>query len=318
MKNERPLIATYRLQLHAGFGFAHAMERVPYLKKLGISHLYLSPVLQAAKGSRHGYDLVDPTKLSDDLGGRQGFEQLARTASSHGLGLILDIVPNHMCISDPANLWWWDVLENGPSARWAHAFDIDWDAREPSLKDRVLLPVLGDHRHRVLQRREVKVARDGVAFTVRYYDHRFPLSHASIASLLRQAGHKSGNARALFLADAYQRLDQPGVTRALLSELLQDAPACAAALDASLDEVNQNPDALDALLDQQHYRLAWWRTADRDLDYRRFFDVNSLIAMRTEDERVFEASHALVRELSQQGLIDGVRVDHVEDRKSVV
>ena len=157
--SSRPLIGTYRLQLHKGFTFAHAMERLPYLQKLGVSHLYLSPILQAARGSMHGYDLIDPTSLSDELGGRAGFEQLAESAHKHGIGLIVDIVPNHMSIADPRNRWWWDVLEYGPTGRWAHAFDVDWDAPEPGLKDKVLLPVLADRRHRVLERREVKVRR---------------------------------------------------------------------------------------------------------------------------------------------------------------
>lgn len=312
MKNERPIIATYRLQLHKGFGFAHAMERVPYLKKLGVSHLYLSPVLQAAKGSTHGYDLIDPTRINDELGGRQGFDQLVHTAHSHGLGLILDIVPNHMSIADPRNTWWWDVLEYGPSGRWAHAFDVDWDAPDPGLKDVVLLPVLGDHRHRVLERGEVKVHRKGGMFFVSYFDQRFPLAPKSIGRLLHEAAGRCSNARVMFFADAYEQLTHHGVIGDLLEELLEKSPMCAAALDAGLETLNQSPERLDQLLDQQCYRLAHWRRAERDLDYRRFFDVNSLVGLRAEDPRVFEASHGLVGELVKTGAADGLRVDHVD------
>ncbi len=308
----RPLIATYRLQLHKGFGFAHAMERVPYLKKLGVSHLYLSPVLQAAKGSTHGYDLIDPTRINDELGGRAGFDQLVQTAHSHGLGIILDIVPNHMSIADPRNAWWWDVLQYGPTGRWAHMFDIDWDAPEPGLKDVVLLPVLGDHRHRILQKGELKVRRKGGLFVLEYHEHRFPLAPKSIGPLLREAAGRCNNTRVLFFGDAYEQLEHHDVLGDLLEELLEKSPMCAAALDDTIERLNGSPERLETLLDQQSYRLSYWRRAERDLDYRRFFDVNSLVGLRMEDPRVFDACHALVAELAKSGAVDGVRVDHVD------
>ena len=308
----RPLIATYRLQLHRGFGFPHAMERVPYLKKLGISHLYLSPVLQAARGSTHGYDLVDPTRYNDELGGRGGFEQLVHTCHAHHLGVILDIVPNHMSISDSRNSFWWDVLEYGPTGRWAHMFDIDWDAPEPGLKDVVLLPVLGDHRHRVLQKLEVQVHRNRGVFLVKYHEHLFPLAPKSIGPLLREAAGRCNNTRVLFFADAYEQLEHHGVLGDLLEELLEKSPMCAAALDDIIAKLNKDPARLEALLDQQNYRLAYWRRAERDLDYRRFFDVNSLVGLRMEDPRVFDACHAVIADLVKAGAVDGLRVDHVD------
>ncbi len=310
--SERPLIATYRLQLHKGFTFAHAMERLPYLQKLGFSHVYLSPVLQAARGSTHGYDLIDPTQLSDELGGRSGFEQLADSAHKHGLGLIVDIVPNHMSIADPRNRWWWDVLEYGPTGRWAHAFDVDWDAPEPGGKDKVLLPVLADRRHRVLERGEVKVRRAGGLFFIEYQGMRFPLTPKSIGPLLRTAASTCNNQRVLFFADAYEQLEHHGVIGDLLEELLEKSPMCAAALDSGLEALNAAPARIDALLDEQCYRLAYWRRAELDLDYRRFFDISSLVGLRTEDLRIFEATHALIGELVGCGFIDGLRVDHVD------
>jgi len=310
--SSRPLIGTYRLQLHKGFTFAHAMERLPYLQKLGVSHLYLSPVLQAARGSTHGYDLIDPTSLSDELGGRAGFEQLAESAHKHGIGLIVDIVPNHMSIADPRNRWWWDVLEYGPTGRWAHAFDVDWDAPEPGLKDKVLLPVLADRRHRVLERREVKVRRAGGLFFVEYQGMRFPLTPKSVGALVRNAASACNNQRVLFFADAYEQLEHHGVIGDLLEELLEKSPMCAAALDSGLEQLNDDPARLDALLDEQCYRLAYWRRAELDLDYRRFFDISSLVGLRTEDIRIFEATHALIGELVGAGFVDGLRVDHID------
>jgi (1->4)-alpha-D-glucan 1-alpha-D-glucosylmutase len=288
------------------------MERLPYLEKLGVSHLYLSPVLQAGRGSQHGYDLVDPTRISDELGGRAGFDQLVESAHAHGLGLILDIVPNHMSISDPRNAWWWDVLEYGPRGRWAHAFDVDWNAPEPGLKDVVLLPVLSDHRHRVLKRGEVTVARAKGRFVVRYEDQLYPLTPKSIAPLLREAAALCNNARVAFFADAYEQLAQHDVVADLLEELLDKSPMCSAALDARLEALNKDAGRLEHLLAAQHYRLAYWRRAERDLDYRRFFDVNSLVGLRIEDPRVFDASHGLIEELARVGAADGLRVDHVD------
>ncbi|MBL8950652.1 MAG: malto-oligosyltrehalose synthase [Myxococcaceae bacterium] len=310
--SKRPLVATYRLQLHKGFNFAHAKERLPYLQKLGVSHLYLSPVLQAARGSTHGYDLIDPTSLSDELGGRAGFEALADAAHQHGMGLIVDIVPNHMSIADPRNRWWWDVLEYGPTGRWAHAFDVDWESGEPGAKDKVLLPVLADRRHRVLERRELKVHRAGGLFYIEYQGMRFPLTPKSIGVLVREAAATCNNQRILFLADAYEQLEHHGVIGDLLEELLEKSPMCATALDKGLAAVNDDPARLDALLDEQCYRLAYWRRAELDLDYRRFFDINSLVGLHTEDLRIFEATHALIGELVGTGYIDGLRVDHVD------
>ena len=168
-----------RLQLHAGFTFDDAVAIVPWLAKLGVSHVYTSPVLQAAKGSTHGYDVVDHASVNEELGGEAGRRRFVDALHANGLRWLLDVVPNHMAIGDKRNLWWWDVLENGPSSPYASFFDIDWDPPERKLKNVVLAPILGDHRARVLERREIKIVRSGDAFVVRYFDHEMPLGPRS-------------------------------------------------------------------------------------------------------------------------------------------
>ncbi|MBS1152164.1 MAG: treY, partial [Myxococcaceae bacterium] len=322
-----PLIATYRLQLGRAFNFAQAAARVPYLRKLGISHLYLSPVLDAATGSLHGYDVVNHTQLAPGLGGAEGFAQLVSAAHTVGIGIVLDLVPNHMSIADERNRWWWDVLENGPSSRWAHAFDVDWDPPEPRLKNVVLMPVLGDHLSQVLQSKQLKLERDGARFVVRYFEHRFPVAPPSLGVMLRHAATRCDEPRLGFLADAFAELPPPTrvdpasverrhrdkeVLREMLEALLQRSRQVARAIDEELQRVNDTPPMLDALLELQSYRLAFWRSAERDLDYRRFFDINSLVALRMEDPKVFAEAHALIEKLYLRGDLDGLRVDHVD------
>src|SRR4051812_33473628 len=172
----RPVVATYRLQLRPGFGFAEVRDIVPYLARLGVTHVYLSPCFEAAEGSTHGYDVVDPNRLRSDLGGEDGFEALVGAAHAHGLGLVLDIVPHHMAATAD-NAWWWSVLERGQGSPYANHFDIDWDPPQRRLKGSVLLPVLGDHYGRLLESGELHLERGkGEALVVRYYDNVAPLS----------------------------------------------------------------------------------------------------------------------------------------------
>ena len=319
--------ATYRLQLHAGFGFDDAAAVVPYLADLGVTHLYASPILEAAAGSTHGYDVVDHGRVSDALGGRAGLERLVEALRARRMGLLVDIVPNHMSIADVRNGWWWDVLENGPSARAARVFDVDWDAPEQKLKSVVLVPILDDHRGAVLRRGDLRVDRERARFLVRYRDHRLPVSPRTLGQILAAAARTAGSDRLGFLADAYGELplattlDRASTERRhrdravlgeLLDELLAAAPHLADAIDAAVAALNADVDALDAFLDRQNYRLAYWRAANRDLDYRRFFDIDTLVGLRVEDERVFQATHAFLGELVEARLIDGVRVDHVD------
>ena len=317
--------ATYRVQLHAGFGFADAAAVVPYLAELGVTHLYCSPILQAAPGSSHGYDVVDHGRLAEELGGEPAFEVLTRALGDHGMGLVVDIVPNHMATAGRANAWWWDVLENGPSSRYASHFDIDWDPPEAKLRQKVLVPVLGDHYGRVLDRGEVRLRRHGGAFIVSYFEHEVPVSPRTLDELLADAAAEVGSHELAVLAEAFGQLphagatDRAGVTRrhgdkevlrSRLAELCDSRPDVGLAVDAAVERVNQDPDRFDVLLQRQNYRLAYWRVASEELDYRRFFDIPGLIGVRAEDEDVFADSHALLSRLVRDGRVQGLRVDH--------
>ncbi|MGA4645527.1 malto-oligosyltrehalose synthase [Limisphaera sp. 4302-co] len=259
--------ATYRLQLHGQFTLPDALRRVPYLHALGISHLYVSPLTSACPGSTHGYDVCDPTRLNPELGTEEDLAALVAELRRRGMGLVVDIVPNHMGICGPHNPWWWDLLKHGPASRFARYFDVEWEAPIPDCRGRVLLPVLGDLYGRVLARGEVKLVRESGEIRVAYHQHRFPLDPETLPDT----------------AD----LDDPAL----------------AALSA-------DPEALHALLERQHYSLAWWRRGLRELNYRRFFDIASLAGVRVEDPEVFEAGHTLIRRWYEKGWIDGLRVDH--------
>jgi (1->4)-alpha-D-glucan 1-alpha-D-glucosylmutase len=330
----RAVGSTYRLQLTPEFDFAAAGAVVGYLSDLGHSHVYLSPVLEATPGSTHGYDVVDHGRVRGELGGEGGFEALAAEAARHGMGLVVDIVPNHMAIG-PANRWWWDVLENGPSSNFADHFDVDWDPPSSALRNRVLLPVLGDHYGRVLDAGELRLVREGSAFVFTYYEQRFPAGPASVGDLLARAAARCALPTLGFLADRLLELPAASVTdretrqrrhrdlgvlQAWLAELLTDthagaAPADAsvvAAVDAEVEAVNADPARLHELLERQSYRLAWWRTAASELDYRRFFDITELVGLNVDHLHVFDAIHAYPVRWVERGLVDGLRVDHLD------
>ncbi len=317
--------ATYRLQLGPGFGFDEAAGVVGYLAELGVSHVYLSPVLQAAPGSTHGYDVVDHARVSEALGGAGAHRRLVEAIAAAGLGQVLDIVPNHMAITGPENRWWWDVLENGPSSRWAGHFDVTWDPPEEKLRNTVVLPILGDHYGRALDRGEIRLDRDGAAFTVRYFDHTLPVDPRSLGPLLADAAAAGGDEDLAFLAAAFRRLPRATRTdagavaerhrdaaalRRMLGGLLAERPALAGAVDRVVAETNADPAALDRLLDGQNYRMAFWRTGRRELGYRRFFDIDTLAGLRMEDPEVFADTHELVLRWVAEGVVSGLRIDH--------
>ncbi len=320
----RPISSTYRLQLHAGFTFADASRVAAYLKELGVSHIYCSPYLQAAKGSQHGYDVVDPQKVNCEIGGEQGHSHFCDTLRELNMGQVLDIVPNHMA-TGPENKYWWDVLENGAASRYAGWFDVDWNSAEIKLQNKVLIPVLGEQYGRALSANQIVIHYAGDSFQVRYMDHRFPLAPRSLAIPLALAA-KSINAPMLnFIADSLARLPSPDsadldlvgarhrdkkILYELLLRLSTEQPEVAAAIQRAVGEINRNIDSLDALLNLQNYRLAYWRTADQELGYRRFFDINSLIGVRVERSHVFQATHCRIIEWLRNGVLDGVRVDH--------
>ncbi len=246
------MTSTYRLQMHAGFTFADAETVVPYLAELGVSHLYLSPVLQAVPGSQHGYDVVDHTRVGTELGGREGLLSLAAAARARGLGIVVDVVPNHMALVAPesSNAPLWDVLAHGRAAAHAHWFDVDWDA----LDQRIGLPVLWEPLADVLAKNDLRLGDENGGHVLRYHDHVFPVA------------------------------------------------------DGTWDG---SPSAdVTAVLDRQHYALASWRDRDEILNYRRFFDVDSLIAVRVEEADVFEATHRVLLDLNHAGVIEGFRIDH--------
>jgi (1->4)-alpha-D-glucan 1-alpha-D-glucosylmutase len=296
----------------------------PYLHRLGVSHLYASPYLQAAHGSTHGYDVIDHSRVNIELGGEEGHTRMCAALGEHELGQVLDIVPNHMAIVG-GNRWWWDVLENGPSSQYASYFDVDWDPPEAKLRNTVLMPILGDHYGRVLEAGEFRLQRDGGGFTVHYYDHVLPVAPRSLDDLLAAAARRCRSMELESLATFFGRLPPSYLTdrasvrerhrdkevlRASLARLLREEPAVAAAVDAEVAAMNADPDRLDNLLERQNYRLAFWRTAGRELDYRRFFDIHTLAALRAEDEAVLLDTHELVIRWLDEGVVDGLRIDH--------
>ena len=322
----RTKVATYRLQLCGGFTLDDAAAIADYLAQLGISHLYSSPVLQAGKGSTHGYDVLDHSRVGEELGGEAAFERVSAALRTHDLGLLLDIVPNHMAIGGKDNVWWWDVLENGQSSRYAPYFDVEWMPPESKLHHMVMLPVLGDHYGRILDAGLIHIERHDGAFTIHYQDHVFPVAPRSLQFILTRAAFGAATEDLAFFADTLELLPSSwstdwvslrrrhrdkGILIKLLSRFLQEDPGAAAAVDRAIDTINRDHVALHELLERQNYRLAFWRTARQDLGYRRFFDINTLIGLRTEHEQVFADIHDLVfRWLGSNGKVDGVRVDH--------
>jgi (1->4)-alpha-D-glucan 1-alpha-D-glucosylmutase len=316
--------STYRLQLHKDFTFDDAAGIADYLRALGISHVYCSPYLQAAPGSMHGYDVVSHQTVNRELGGAEGHERFCKKLGEAKLGQVLDVVPNHMSLG-MENRYWWDVLENGTSSRYASFFDIDWQPMEERLRDKVLVPILGDQYGKVLKTGGIKVVRKGNKFQVECSGETLPASPTSLPVILTRASEYARSDTLSFLAASFGRLPQPEyvdrrtilarhrdkvVLFNLLERLCGEEPGIGGAIDQSVAELNGNLDALDDFLNQQNYRLAYWKTADQQLSYRRFFDVNSLIGLRVEREYVFEETHALVLDWLKRGVLDGVRVDH--------
>jgi (1->4)-alpha-D-glucan 1-alpha-D-glucosylmutase len=321
--------ATYRLQLTASFGFAAARTAIPYFVELGISHLYLSPVLQAAAGSTHGYDVIDPERVSRELGGEDELRALVAAAREAELAILLDIVPNHMSIDTgrtgvPGNRWWLDVLENGAASFYAHVFDVDWSTGD----DRVLLPVLGERYGRALASRQISIIRAGGTFEVRAGELRLPLAPRSIGAIVRRAGERIRHPELAFLGDALSALPVergPEARRrrhrdkaVLLRRLAELGPAADRVIDDELAATNADPAELDITLEAQSYRLAHWTVAGSQLGYRRFFDITSLVGLRNEDPEVFAASHARILAWLADGSIDGVRIDHVDGLREPV
>ncbi|QIB33759.1 malto-oligosyltrehalose synthase [Ancylobacter pratisalsi] len=298
------LIATYRLQFHHDFPFAAAAEIVPYLAALGVSHVYASPVSAAVPGSMHGYDVVDPNRISPELGGETGFEALCEALSAHGMGLILDIVPNHMAASSH-NPYWMETLEFGHHAPAAAMFDIYWET------GKLLLPVLGDPLETVLAAGQLSLRADWEAgrLIVAYADHAFPLEPASVAQLLARAARAEPSlepAASVWAALASGNVGRPAIAAAR-SALHEAGVSARQAVEEELAGAD-----MSALLESQHWRLAWWRTAADELNYRRFFNITDLVGVRVEDPDIFEIVHQLPLSLVRRGQVHGLRIDHVD------
>jgi (1->4)-alpha-D-glucan 1-alpha-D-glucosylmutase len=317
--------ATYRIQLNSNFTFEDATAIVPYLAALGISHVYCSPYFRARAGSTHGYDVIDHNSFNPEIGDRDAFERFVAELRAHEMGHVLDIVPNHVGIMGSDNAWWMDVLENGQASQYAEFFDIDWTPANPALTDKVLVPVLGDAYGVVLESGELELRFEppSGSFAVFYHEHRFPLDPRTYPRVLDRVLAHTSNAKLEVLRRAFGDLEQTEgrhrekeALKRALAELYATEATVATAVEAGVRSFagdSNEPasfDALHELLELQAYRLAYWRVASDDINYRRFFDVNSLGALRVENEAVFEATHKLVLELVGQGKIDGLRVDH--------
>ena len=311
------MVGTYRLQLTPDLGFAEVEDLIPYLRRLGVSHLYLSPITEARPGSSHGYDVIDHNRVREAFGGREAFDRLCETADEAGLGILLDFVPNHAGVG-PNNDAWQDVLAYGRHSATSHHFDIDWDPLKPELKDKILLPFLGDTYGEVLDGGEITLtyeSRDGHGrFYAAYYEHRFACSPRTYSTILKR------------ILPAFERTDAYFDLRDLeeaFGRLEPDARERAEALCRRLDSVDVDigdgvlqdafdRDSLHRLLDAQHWRLAYWKTAGREINYRRFFTINDLVGLRMEDEELFWQAHRLLGDLLAQDGVDGVRIDHID------
>jgi (1->4)-alpha-D-glucan 1-alpha-D-glucosylmutase len=335
------LNATYRLQFNEAFGFVAAKNIVDYLDNLGVTDVYASPLMAAAEGSTHGYDVVDHSRLSDDLGTYEQFIELSDSLRSKHLGLLLDWVPNHMGIASSRNKWWADVLENGPSSLYADHFDIDFHPVKPDLQNRVLLPVLGDSYGDTLERGELKLVwGEARGLEVAYFDQRFPVAPKTTIPLLEKILSSSGlperspqrqelesivsSIRHLPLPSEIapeqrrERSREENVAKRRLAALVVAEPEVARALTNAIDELNgkigvpTSFDALDNFLRDQNYRLASWRVAVEEINYRRFFDVNALAAIRMENDAVFDESHRLLFDLLAEDRVQALRLDHTD------
>ncbi|MFH0994190.1 MAG: malto-oligosyltrehalose synthase [Pseudomonadota bacterium] len=315
----KEVLATYRLQLGPDLTFERVCELLPYFRDLGISHLYLSPCLKAVAGSTHGYDVVDPSEVNPELGGRKGFERLWKVSAALGIGLVLDIVPNHMAASGRQNRWWWDVLAKGLQSRYAGFFDIRWDHPDPTVRGKVLLPVLGDELKCCLDSMQIQIRRSGPEICLAYFEHEFPISKHSLRDLLHAVSWNSNHPSLAHLAETLAAGSLSGGESTvcgqppagpMLAHPSTLGDVATAALDASIAAINADPVRLKKFLDLQHYRLSFWQRANQELNYRRFFDIHQLVGVCVEKEDVFAATHELALRWVNEGRIDGLRIDH--------
>ncbi|MGB8421071.1 malto-oligosyltrehalose synthase [Paraburkholderia sp.] len=311
--------STLRLQFHRGFTFDDAAKHVDYFAALGISHVYASPITTAEPGSMHGYDTVDYTQVNAEYGGEASLKRLVDKLRAHNMGLIVDMVPNHMGVGGSSNAWWLDILEWGRHSAYARHFDVDWHSPDPALRGKVLVPTLGAPYGEELAAGRIALhfAADSGRFYIGYGPHVFPVCPTDYATILQSADRADLSA----LAERFQGLttqpaDQPRAVegRDMLREFVAQngASAIELVLEAYAPADPVTRDRLHRLIERQHFRLAWWRTASDDVNWRRFFDISTLAGVRVERPEVFEAVHALIFRLYQEGVVDGLRIDHVD------
>ena len=295
-----------------------------HLARMGISHVYCSPFLQADPAAGHGYAVVDPGKVDTAFGGEEGRRRLVDAARDEGMGIVIDLVPNHMAVSLPHNRWFWEVLEHGPSSRFAGHFDVDWDPPESPTRNKVLLPILGDHYGREVESGTIRLRHDAGRFSVVYHDNELPASPRSIAMVLGAAAAEAGSDELAFLGRAHASLPSAAATdetsrrrrhadAAVLGRLVAATaarPEASKAIDTAVERISTTPDELDAFLDLQNYRLTRWQASRQELGYRRFFDIDTRIGVRVEDPSVFADSHDLALSWVHEGEVDGLRIDH--------
>src|SRR5438876_6511110 len=329
---------TYRLQFNRQFTFAQAREIVPYLHALGVSDAYASPYFQARAESLHGYEITNHNKLSETISWLKEYDAWVTEMHAHQMGQVLDFVPNHIGIAEPLNQWWMDVLENGPSSMYAPYFDIDWHPLKSDLHDKVLLPILSDQYGRVLERGELRVRFEEGAFYLSHYDRKLPIAPGTYRYILHialqtLAEYKRqdfyAELKSIVTALEYlprhtetdprriaERVREKEIVKRRLERRCAEAPKVQQAIENALRQINGKPgdarsfDALDELLNAQSYRLAFWRVAAEEINYRRFFDVNDLAAIRMELPEVFDEAHKLLVDLVRAGAVTGLRIDH--------
>jgi (1->4)-alpha-D-glucan 1-alpha-D-glucosylmutase len=340
VKAEYPRIpvCTYRLQFNRWFTFVQVREIVPYLRALGVSDVYASPYFQASPESMHGYDITDHNQLNVAIGSREEYDSWIAELHAHGMGQVLDFVPNHMGVMQSGNKWWMDVLENGPSSIYAPYFDIDWSPLKSDLRDKILLPILTDQYGRILERGEFQVRFEEGAFYLAYRNQKLPIAPGTYRYILEVALENLADYKdeefyaefqSILTALEYlprrteiepekiaERTREKEIVKRRLERRCQEAPQVQRAIEKALALINGRPgdprsfDKLDELLNAQSYRLAFWRVAAEEINYRRFFDVNDLAAIRMELPEVFEAAHQLVVDLVRTGAVTGLRIDH--------
>ncbi len=334
---QRIPIATYRLQLSREFTLGQATAIAGYAQELGVSDFYCSPIFLSTPGSTHGYDVNDYRRIDPELGGRTALEKFHAELSARGMGLLLDFVPNHMGINGPGllNTWWRDVLENGEHSRHARFFDIDWSAGGEGGRPQVLVPVLGDQYGRVLEDGGLALTCEAGGLAIALGEMRFPVSPRTYAAVLEPivktggaGGELAGLASAFGEARPAEVEGDPEAAKAWrvrvtdlqrqLGALLESHAAVKKLFDERLAAINgrkddaRSFDELDRLIARQHYRLAYWKTGVHEINYRRFFAIDSLIGLRMENPEVFHECHALLARLVQEGVVTGLRIDHVD------